>query len=273
MATTERPASSAASPFAGLPGINRIGLDAPLRWLAGGWGDLWKAPGPCLVYGAAVAAISAWLTWLVMWASAGLWIIPLLCGFVFLAPMLAMGLYEAGRRIEAGERPTLGQVLFVKSAVRVDVAYLGLILLLLFFIWGDVAQILYGLTTRRLAKSLSEVVTFALGTPEGHRMMITGSLIGGAIAWLSYCIVVVSAPMLLERDSNFFVATITSVRAVARNLFPMAIWALLIVALCLVSMATAYMAFVVVFPTLGLASWRAYRDLVQPPRELAAASA
>ena len=73
---------------------------------------------------------------------------------------------------------------------------------------------------------------------------------------------VVSIPMLLRRDTDFFVATVTSVRAVTRNPGPMALWALIIAGLIAISIATAFVGLIITFPVLGLASWHADRDLV-----------
>ena len=36
---------------------------------------------------------------------------PALAGFMIVAPILAVGLYEKSRAIEAGERPTMGRML------------------------------------------------------------------------------------------------------------------------------------------------------------------
>jgi len=246
----------------GLPAINTVTLGAPLRWLGRAWSDLWKAPFACLAYGLMLAIASACLvTW--MFASGGaLPAVIVTCGFVFIAPLLAMGFYEAGRLLSLNRKPRLGDLLFVRSAFRSDIAYLGLALVFIFFIWGEIARIVYGLSTYRLHRTAEELIAFATGTPKGHGMLISGSVIGAVIAYLTYCIVVVSIPMLLRRDSDFFVATVTSVRSVARNPGPMALWALIIAALTAVSIGTAFVGLIITFPVLGLASWHAYRDLV-----------
>lgn len=96
-------------------------------------------------------------------------------------------------------------------------------------------------------------------------MLVVGSLIGGALAFLTYGLVVVSAPMLLDRGTSVFAATITSFRAVAANVGPMIVWALLIAILTLSTLLTGFLALVIVFPWLGLATWRAYADLVEAP--------
>jgi uncharacterized membrane protein len=249
----------------GLPGVNTIGMGAPFRWLAGGWSDMGRALVPCLAYGLAVALLSFWLSSALIASNAAFWALALSCGFVFIAPMLAMGLYEAGRALEQGERPTLAQMMFVRGALRQDVAYLGLALLLIYLLWGRLAQIVYGLSTYRLHRTVDEFVTFAVGTSEGHSMLISGTIVGGVIAFFTFCLIVVSAPMLLDQRVNVFGATVTSFRAVSKNFAPMLLWAAIITSFMIASAATGFLALVIVFPWLGLASWRAYRDLVAAP--------
>ena len=249
----------------GLPRVNTVGFGAPFRWLALGWSDLTRALAPCLAYGLALSLFGLWLSWTFYATDAAFWVLALSCGFVFVAPMMAMGLYEAGRLIEAGERPQLARMILLPQAVRQDVAYLGLALLLIYFLWGRVAQVVYGLSTFTLHRTVSDFAAFALGTADGHSMLLAGSLIGGVMAFFTYCLVVVSAPMLLDRDANVFAATATSFRTVSRNFGPMLVWAALIAALMILSAATAWIGLIIVFPWLGLASWRAYRELVGAP--------
>lgn len=254
----------------GLPAIRTIRLSAPFFWLAQGWRDLMRAPGPLLLYGLAVAAASLALCYGVYATNGAFWVLALTAGFVIIAPILAMGPYEAGRRLDLGERPRLGQILFVRSAFRQDVAYLSLLLVLIYFLWGRVAQIVYGLSTFHVHRDVESLIAFAIGSSEGHGMLMIGGLTGGALAFVAYALVVVSAPMLLSPNANVFAAVATSVRAVNANFFPLLLWAVMITALLLASAATGFLALVVVFPWLGLASWRAYRALVED-REPAAA--
>lgn len=249
-------------PSKGLPPIKKVSLGAPFGWLAQGWRDLWSAPGPCLAYGLALAAFSFWLCRTIYLTNAAFWALSLTMGFVFVAPMVAMGLYEAGRRIELGERPSLGGMVFVRTAVRQDTCYLGLALLMIYLFWGRIAQIVYGLSTFQSHPTIASFITFALHTREGHTMLVVGSVIGAATAFLTFTMVVVSAPMLLDSRSDVFTATVTSFRAVAANTEALTLWALLIAILTLISMATGFAGLVVIFPWLGLASWRAYRALV-----------
>lgn len=246
----------------GPPAVRTVPLAAPFQWLAGAWADMGKGLWPLLAYGLALALFSLWLVGALIASNAAFWVLALTCGFVFIAPMLAMGLYEAGRRIELGERPKLMQMLFVQGAVRQDVLYLGLALTLIYLLWGRIAQIVYGLSTYRLHRTVEEFLTFALHTDEGRTMLISGSIIGGVIAFFTYALVVVSAPMLLDRRADVFSAVFTSLRATALNFWPLMLWAAIIVVLVLAAVATNFLGFIVIFPWLGLASWRAYRALV-----------
>lgn len=247
----------------GLPAITRVSATAPLRWLSGAWSDLGKSPVPCLLYGLILSIFSIWLAVEIYTTNAAYWVFMVTCGFVFVAPILAMGLYEAGRLIEAGERPSFANLLLPRSALRQDIAYLGLMLLLIFLFWLGIAQIVYGLSTYQIHRNAVDLVRFAVGTQDGRGMLVLGTAIGGLIAFLTFSLVVVSAPMLLDRNGNAFIAVITSVRAVTQNFAAMAVWAVIIVISLLACVATGFVGLIVVFPLLGLASWRAYRDVVR----------
>lgn len=122
-----------------LPAVRPIDMSAPLRWLSLGWRDMWKCPGPCLTYGISLTVFVIAFTWAFVEFNAAFWILAMTCGFVFIAPMLAMGLYEAGRLLESGQSPTLSRMLFLRHAVRQDVVYLGLALLMIYLFWGRIA--------------------------------------------------------------------------------------------------------------------------------------
>ncbi len=217
---------------------------------------------PSLIYGAAIALASFAIWRALINSDLAFWALSLSCGFVFVAPMLAMGLYEAGRRISNGEQPTLAHMIMVRGALRADVFYLGLALLLIYLLWGRIAQIVYGLSTYRLHTSVDEFIIFSTQTSEGLTMLVTGTIVGGIMAFFTFAITVVSAPMLLDQRANVFEAMFMSIRAVAENFIPMLLWAALITLALLACAATSWLGLIVIFPWLGLASWRAYLDIL-----------
>ena len=265
------PSGTSGEPFK-LPDVAKIGLDAPFSWLAGGWRDFTCAPLPCLIYGIALAAASAAIGWALVFSGQFAWVFVLAGGFLIVGPMLAMGLYEAGRQIEHGEEPSFSEMALVKGAFRIDLAYLGVALFLVYLLWTRIAQIVYALSTSSLHRTPMDFLEFMFTTPEGLSMAATGTVIGAIIAFLAYMLVVVSAPMMLDRKRDVFIATITSIRAVTSNVLPMALWAIIIAVLTAIGIATAFFGLIIVFPVIGLASWRAYRALV-PNEEPAPAEA
>ena len=245
-----------------LPDVKHVGIGAPLDWLAGGWSDFMRSFGASLTYGLILSAISLGIVWALLFSGAANWVMVAIGGFFLVAPMLGMGLYEAGRQLELGQQPRLVDMLLVRTASPRCLAYLGLALLLVYFFWGRMAQLIYALSTYRVHETVEEFFTFMFTTQKGINMAITGTVVGGVIAFIAYALVVISAPMLLERKSEVFVATITSVRAVFANPGPMLLWAFLIALLVAIGVATACIGLAIVFPVIGLGSWRAYRDLV-----------
>ena len=245
-----------------LPDVATISPSAPLRWLRGAWQDYLRAPLPFMIYGIVLAAISAMIAWALVFSGAFAWVFVLAGGFFLIAPILAMGLYEGGRLLEAGETPGLTDIVLVRSAVRADIAYLGLALFLIYLFWTRLAQIVYALSTSVMHKDPTDFLAFMFTTTDGLSMAVTGSIIGGVVAFLAFALAVISAPMMLGGKTDIFIATITSVRSVTKNPGPMLIWALLIAVLTAIGIATAFFGLILIFPLIGLASWRAYRELV-----------
>ena len=112
-------------------------------------------------------------------------------------------------------------------------------------------------------RTVEAFISFAIFDPEGQAMAVANILTGGIFAFFTYCLVVVAAPMLLDQRTSVFAATVTSFSAVARNVGPMLVWALIIVALLVSTIPTGFLSLSVIFPWLGLSSWHAYRDLVE----------
>ena len=245
-----------------LPDVARVPLSAPFGWLVEGWRDFMSTRLPCLFYGLILAAISAAIAWGLYFSGAFDWVLILAGGFLLIGPMVAMGLYEAARQLELGQQPRLRDMLFVKGAVRGDLFYLGVALFLVYLFWSHAAQLVYGLSTYRMHKTPNEFLTFLFTDPDGQRMGVIGTAIGGTIAFFAYMLVVVAAPMLLDKRYDVFVAVVTSVRAVLVNPWPLLLWAFLIVLIMALGTLTAFLGLIIAFPVIGLASWHAYRELV-----------
>jgi uncharacterized membrane protein len=243
------------------PRIAPIGVEAPWGWLSAGWRDVWHKPLLSLGYGAAFTfgglLITAGFWWVGLAA-----LIPVACGaFMLIGPILAVGLYEMSRRYAAAEPFTLRDILFVRSAARLQLWYLGFALMFLILVWMQVAMWLFAIFTAGDYPPLGDFVDFLINTPTGLGLVILGTALGGVIAFTVFAISAISVPMLMVEDVDFWTAIMHSVTAVKRNPRPMLVWAWLIAWLVGFGLASFFVGLILVFPLVGHATWHAYEEL------------
>jgi uncharacterized membrane protein len=243
--------------------IRTVPFDAPWEWLAAGWRDLWSVPRISLAYGAvfALAALGLAVGLLeIGWASL---MLALGGGFVLIGPLAAVGLYEASRRLEQGQAVTLREVLSAGQKAPGQLAFFGVVLAFVFFVWMELAFLSFMLFmgTRGLPPP-SEFVPMLLFTPHGLGLLVVGTLIGGILASIVFAISAISVPLMMTKRVDAVTAMATSVEAVAANPKPMALWAVLIAAAIALGLATLSLGLILAFPLIGHATWHAYRSLV-----------
>lgn len=244
------------------PRVHRVPVDRPWAWLAAGWNDLLGAWRVSLVFGAAFVAISGAITFALVLAGVVYLLLPLAAGFFFVAPVLAVGLYEVSRRRQFGEVTAWRDAALAWRRNASQIALMGLALMLLHLVWVRVATLLFALFFQDASPSLERLVDALLFSAASLPFLITGTVIGAILATIAFSIGVVAIPMLLDRDVNVMAAIATSIVAVRSNWAPMALWAALIVVFTSVGFATFYLGFVVAVPLIAHASWHAYKDLV-----------
>jgi len=237
-------------------------MGAAFGWLAAGWHDLMVRPGPSLVYGFAVFVVSLVFIWAMFMLEWDYSLFPALAGFMIVAPVLAVGLYEKSRAIENGEQPTLGAMLRVKPRAGAHMFFTGLLLCLLMLLWMRAAVLVYALFFGiRPFPGLDHIIGALLTSPMGLAMIVIGTLIGGLFAAFGFAISVFSVPMLLDQHTDALTAMATSMAMVWNNLVPMITWGAIVLALFAVSVGTGLVALIVVFPLLGHATWHAYKAI------------
>jgi uncharacterized membrane protein len=238
-----------------LPG--RTALD----WLAAGWRDFRRNPGPSLAYGFLVWAVSAFVVWGIFRFDVEYFFFPALSGFMVLGPLMAGGLYEKSRRLETGEDTSLGQILFVRMVSSYQAVFLGLLLLLLFLLWQRASVLLYALHIGvRPFPGFDEMLAQVFTTWMGLSLIVTGAVVGGLFAAFAFAVSVFSLPMMLEERTDALTAMGISLALVWNNLRVMLAWGAIVVAVFLLSLVTV-VGLIVAFPVLGHATWHAYRAI------------
>jgi uncharacterized membrane protein len=229
--------------------------------LGAGWRDFCAMPQYGLFFGGVYVLTGLAIGWVALAGGEVAWLIPAIAGFPLVAPFVAVGLYEASRRREAGEplgwRGVLGAL---KGHGDDQILSMGVIVFVAFSFWMIVAHAIFAIFMAESGLGGESLDAFL--TPAGLTMLAVGSIVGGIMALAFYAMTVISLPMLVDRKVDFLTAIIASFKVVRGNLFVMLAWAAVIAALLFVAMIPAFLGLLVVLPVLGHATWHLYRRAV-----------
>ena len=243
--------------------VARVPMEAPWRWLALGWRDMRRAPLLSGAYGAVFSVIAALLLVGLWMADVPALILPMAGGFLIVGPVLAAGLYRMSALIERGEKVTLRDTLLVNIQSPGQLAFMGVLLMIAFFAWVEIALLLFMLVFGPIAMPpVTDFIATLLLEPRGLILLIVGTFLGAVLAAIIFASTVVSIPLMMTREIDAVTAIITSWRAVAANLSVMALWAVLIAAIMALGFALFFVGLVIAFPLIGHATWHAFRKLV-----------
>jgi len=240
--------------------IRPVPLLHTVGWLVRGWRDLKRCPIPGLLHGLVLALFGATLFWLArdqFWLLAGAF-----SAFLLVAPITVTGLYAISRHLARGEPdPGLIDVLEAWHPRDTRMVRFGLLLALAGAGWVFTSAAL-----------INALWPDQVNTPADFiRLMVLGDSIIPLYLWLGFgaftaapvfASSVVAIPLMLDRHISLWGAVLTSWRAVMAHPGPMALWAVLLLVLTGIGMATAMIGLVVITPWLAHASWHAYQDLV-----------
>ena len=227
-------------------------MDAPARWLRLGWADLKKAPKQSLTYGSIIVVLSYVVSSMV-WFYGGLGLLgSILSGFLFLGPVLAIGLYSISCQIQAGMTPKLGYCLREGKRHLGNELIFAVILSVIFLIWARAASM-----THILFPEVSDAVW-----TEYIPFLAVGTLEGAIFSAIIFCFSAFSLPMIMDRKTDVVTAVVTSINAVLRNKRVLFLWACIIVFIVAIGFATAFIGFVVLMPLVGHATWHAYQETI-----------
>jgi uncharacterized membrane protein len=232
--------------------LRSIGADAPLRWLRLGWHDLLAAPFVSLAYGSGVFCLSAAMSFIGWRFGSGWMLLLLLSGFIFVGPVLAIGLYAVSAQLARGARPSLRRCVFEARRRVGDTLVFSLALMIICLTWVRAGSVVHIFYPDSGTPTLPELTTF----------LTIGSAVGSLFALVTFAASAFSLPMLFDRRTDSVTAVVTSVNAVLRNKAVMSLWAAIIIGAVAIGFATAMIGLIVTMPLIGYATWHAYRETI-----------
>jgi uncharacterized membrane protein len=246
----DQPVNPQELPFAAP--CHTLDVSAPLRWLKLGWRDLKRAPRQSLTYGTALVIISYIISW-VAWELHSVYLfIGLASGFIFIGPVMAIGLYSISCQLQLGLKPRLGYCLREGKRHLGNELVFAVILLVVLLVWARAASMVH----------VFYPVTANADWEHFGLFLGVGSLIGSLFAAIIFMASAFSLPMIMDRKVDVVTAVVTSINAVLRNKKPMALWAALIVVAMAIGFATAFLGLVILMPLIGHATWHAYQETI-----------
>ena len=240
--------------------IHPIGLVAPLQWLWRGLCDLRAQPWIALFYG-----VCFWCMALVVSAvfkNSPEYTLSAISGSLLLGPFLAMGLYDVSMHLERGERPSFRSSLTCWKSHMGSMSMLVLVVLLLELLWGRASLVVFAVFFNTGGLPSTATALDAVLNPENWEFVAAYVCVGGFFAGLVFATMMVSIPMILDRDTDAITAGITSLRVFFDRTAVAVWWGALITLLVGLAMWPSAAGLLVVGPWLGFASWHAYRGAV-----------
>ena len=229
---------------------NKLSLGAPFRWLKLGWKDIRRAPRQSLLYGLALMLISYTVAILAWSLGSFIVMVALMSGFMFIGPVLAIGLYSISCQIQNGKNPVLGYCLREGKRHIGNEIMFAAILLVVFLLWARAASTVHIFFPEETNHSWSDMALF----------LSVGTAIGALFSAVIFCASAFSLPMFMDRKVDVVTAIITSINAVFRNKGPMLIWASIIVIASAAGFFTGTL--FILLPLIGHATWHAYQETI-----------
>jgi uncharacterized membrane protein len=230
-----------------------LSMFAPFGWLKKGIADLGRAPQQGLTYGFFMALIMAIVVWLA-WAYGSHWfMLAMLGGFVFIAPLSCIGLYAISAQLERGQEPSMARSL--RAAFKRHLGnemIFAIALLIVFLIWARAAVMISIFFPMSAHPEIGDLVPY----------LTIGTAVGAFFAIVTFSVSAFSLPMIMHRDVDSITAIVTSINAVLRNKFAMMVWLALIMLGLIIGMMTAFVGLIVILPVIGYGAWHGYQETI-----------
>jgi uncharacterized membrane protein len=252
-----------------MPRVNTVTAEDIRASLAAGFSDFLARPVMSGFFGLFYAVFGILFIWCLVWLETIWLIIPAMVGFPLVAPFAAAGLYEMSRRMQAGEAFGWSDILTVMARQsRREMGWMAFVTLFVFWVWSYQVRLWLAIILQDASFSdFDGFLNAVFFTPEGWTFLAVGTVAGALLSAALFSLTVVAMPLLLDRDSDFVTAMLTSLRVVKENPVTMLTWAAIISVTMILSLVPAFLGLIFTLPILGHTTWHLYRRAVVPVEE------
>ena len=242
-------------------GIRELSFKDPLIWLWRGFKDMAAQPLISVFYG-----VCFWLMALILVAVFNTnpeYTLSAVSACLLIGPFLAMGLYDVSMHMERKEIPSMKSSLTCWESHIKSMSMLIMVMIVIELLWGRASLVVFAVFFNTAGMPSTATVLEAVFNPQNWEFVAAYLCVGGFFAGLVFATMMVSIPMILDRDTDAITACITSLRVFVDRTAVSVFWGLLILVLAVLAMLPSALGLLIVGPWLGFASWHAYRAAVE----------
>jgi len=240
--------------------IPQVRIEDTTRWVQSGWADFKSNPKISVAAGGVyVIAGYALFFWL---QAVGLtsFLLPLMSGFLIVAPLFAVLFYEIARMQAEGKAIDYAAAVKASFSNLGQLAFVGFVLMLIMMAWLLLAMVIFSVFFGGTPPSLDAFYQGLISQSQTPIFLVVGTLVGGVLAALAFAVSAISMPMIVSENISAFDAMAFSVAAVTANPRVMASWGAVLVLLTACGMVTFFIGLAITLPVAGYGSWHAYKS-------------
>lgn len=249
-----------------IPKVNKMTASDISASLKAGFSDFLARPVMSSFFGLFYAVFGILFVWCLVWLGKIWMIIPAIIGFPLVAPFAAAGLYEMSRRLQKGESFRWSDILGVMASQRKrEMGWMAFVTLFIFWVWIYQIRLLLAIILKNASfADFDGFLSTVFFTPQGWTFLAVGTCTGAILSAALFSVTVIAMPMLLDRETNFVSAMLTSIRVVTENPMVMLSWAAIISVTMLLSLVPAFLGLIFTLPILGHTTWHLYQRALPP---------
>lgn len=241
-----------------VPSVREVPPSVIADWLRQGWRDARRAGAASFMHGLLVTLAS----WVIAVLAYDQWQIAVIMfsALLLVGPILATGLYALSRRLDEGRSAGIAEVVAAWRHGGPCLVRLGVLLAGAAFAWVAFSLLMFELFVDVGIRQPLDFLRYVVS--QSDYLFLLWTLLGALGASVVFAGTVITVPLLVDRDIPLPNAVLISIHTVGRNPQTLACWALTLMLLTGLSLATAMLGFILLYPVMGHASWRLYRDLI-----------